>query len=108
MKVGYSIWLDNNGRAFGEGPYRLLKGIEQNGSLRQTAAEQHISYRKAWSILKNTEKKLGLHILERKVGGVSGGGSAITPSGKALMTQYEQFRAEANKALEQIYRKHFS
>lgn len=86
----------------------MLKGVEKTGSLRQTAAEQGISYRKAWSVLRDIEEKLGFHILERKAGGVSGGGSVLTPSGKSLMRRYEQFRAEANEALERIYRKHFS
>jgi molybdate transport system regulatory protein len=107
MRVAYRIWLDNDGKAFGEGPYRLLKGIEKTGSLRQAAAEQSISYRKAWLILKDIEKRLGFRILERQVGGVSGGGSVLTASGKSLMKRYERFRAEANKALEQIFRKHF-
>ena len=107
MRVAYRIWLDNDGKAFGEGPYRLLKGIEKTGSLRQAAAEQGISYRKAWLVLKDIEKRLGFQIVERQVGGVSGGGSVLTASGKSLMKRYEQFRAEANKALERIFCKHF-
>lgn len=108
MRVAYRIWLDNNGKAFGEGPYRLLKGIEKLGSLHQAAAEQHISYRKAWTMLRDIENKLGFKILERQVGGVSGGGSVLTPSAKSLVKRYERFRAEADKALERIYRKHFA
>ena len=107
MRVAYRIWLDNDGKAFGEGPYRLLKGIEKTGSLRQAAAEQCISYRKAWLILREIEERLGFQILERQVGGVSGGGSVLTARGKSLVKRYELFRAEANKALERIFRKHF-
>jgi molybdate transport system regulatory protein len=107
MRVAYRIWIDNDGKAFGEGPYRLLKGIEKTGSLRQAAAEQGISYRKAWCVLRDIEAKLGFEVLERQVGGVSGGGSVLTVSGKSLMKRYERFRAEANKALEQIFLKHF-
>lgn len=108
MRVAFKIWLDNDGKAFGEGPYRLLKGIEKTGSLRQAAAEQRMSYRKAWIVIKHVEEKLGVTFLERKVGGVSGGGSALTSSGKSFMKQYERFRTEADKALERIYQKHFS
>ncbi len=108
MRVAYKIWLDNDGKAFGEGPYRLLRGIEKSGSLRQAAIEQGISYRKAWCVLRDVEKKLGFNLLDRKTGGLSGGGSVITSSGKSLMQRYERFREEANKALEQIYHKHFA
>ncbi|OPY61778.1 MAG: DNA-binding transcriptional regulator ModE [Syntrophorhabdaceae bacterium PtaU1.Bin034] len=107
MRIAYKIWLDNDGKAFGEGPYRLLKGVERTGSLRQAAMEQGMSYRKAWCTLRDIEEKLGFHILEKKVGGPSGGGSVLTSSGKSLMIRYEQFRAEANEVLEQVYRKHF-
>ncbi len=108
MRVAYKIWLDNDGKAFGEGPYRLLRGIEKSGSLRQAAIEQGISYRKAWCVLKDVEGKLGFSLLDRRTGGLSGGGSIITPSGKRLMQRYERFREEANEALERIYHKHFA
>jgi molybdate transport system regulatory protein len=107
MRVAYRIWLDNDGKAFGEGPYRLLKGIEKTGSLRQAAAEQGISYRKAWCILRDAESRLGFSLLERRTGGASGGGSVLTPSGKSFIERYKQFRGEAGEALEQICRKHF-
>ncbi len=85
----------------------MLKGIEKTGSLRQTAAEQGMSYRKAWMVLKTVEKRLGFRLLDRKIGGASGGGSTVTPSGKTFISKYERFRADANKLVEQAYRKHF-
>ena len=50
---------------------------------------------------------LGIEFLDRKVGGISGGGSHITPSGKVFMRNYEKFRAEIEKVLEKTYQKHF-
>jgi molybdate transport system regulatory protein len=107
MKVAYKVWLDNNGKAFGEGPYQLLKRIRKTGSLHKAAMEMKMSYRKAWVTINAIEEKLGFSLLERKVGGTSGGGSIITPSGLELMKHYEQFRKEVKKALENIYQKHF-
>jgi molybdate transport system regulatory protein len=107
MKVAYKVWLDNNGKAFGEGPYQLLKRIRKTGSLHQAAMEMKMSYRKAWVTIHAIEEKLGFSLLERKIGGTSGGGSIITPSGLELMNHYEQFRKEVKKALEIIYHKHF-
>jgi len=107
MKVAYKVWLDNNGKAFGEGPYQLLKRIKKTGSLHKAAMEMKMSYRKAWVTINAVEEKLGFSLLERKVGGTSGGGSIITPSGLELMKHYEQFRKEVKKALEIIYHKHF-
>jgi molybdate transport system regulatory protein len=107
MRIAYKVWLDNNGKAFGEGPYRVLKQIEKTGSLHQAAIDLKISYRKAWLIIQIVEKKLGLVFLERKVGGLSGGGSHITPSGKEFLKQYEGFRKEIVEVLENTYQKHF-
>jgi len=53
------------------------------------------------------EKRLGIPLLQRKVGGKFGGGSLITPEAKDLMTRYEPFRKEARKAIEKIFRKYF-
>lgn len=105
--MAYKVWLDNNGKAFGEGPYQLLKLIEATGSLHQAAKDMKMSYRKAWTTLKAIELKLGFPLLQRKVGGVAGGGSHITESGYNLMRHYEEFRLEVAETLEKIYQKHF-
>ena len=107
MKIAYKVWLDNDGKAFGEGPYRVLKQIEKAGSLHQAAKDLGISYRKAWLIIQIVEKKLGFEFLERQVGGVAGGGSHITLSGKTFMRNYEKFRKDVEKLLEKTYQKHF-
>ncbi|OPY78834.1 MAG: DNA-binding transcriptional regulator ModE [Syntrophorhabdus sp. PtaU1.Bin153] len=107
MRVAYKIWLDNNGKVFGEGPYRLLKLVEKTGSLHQAAMQMKMSYRKAWRTLHSIEQNLGYALLDRQVGGVSGGGSQITQNARELIKRYEQFREEAREALERIYRKHF-
>ena len=105
MRVGYKIWLSNNGKAFGEGPYLLLQGIAKTGSLRQAAIEMGMSYRKAWGILKECEKKLGFTLIERKVGGSSGGYSKITPSGHELMKHYGQFCDDIKKSIDNAFHK---
>jgi molybdate transport system regulatory protein len=107
MKIAYKVWLDDDGKAFGEGPYRVLKQIERVGSLHQAAMDLKISYRKAWLMIDIVEKKLGLHFLERKIGGLSGGGSQMTPEGKQFLKQYEKFREDVEKVLEKAFQKHF-
>jgi molybdate transport system regulatory protein len=107
MKVAYKIWLEADGKAFGEGPYRLLKGVEKTGSLHQAAIEMGMSYRKAWNTLNGCEKRLGFALLERRVGGVAGGGSGLTIAGEAFVTQYERFREEMATAVEKTFLKFF-
>ncbi len=107
MKIGYKIWLDNHGKAFGDGPYELLRRVEKIMSLHQAAHQMGMSYSKAWRLIQTLEQRLGFALLERKVGGQSGGGSRVTSQGKDLMSRYERFRKDVEKGLEKIYHKHF-
>jgi molybdate transport system regulatory protein len=107
MKVACKIWLDHNGKAFGEGPYELLKRVEKTNSLHEAAHQMGMSYSKAWKLIQTMEKRLRFSLLDKKIGGLSGGGSQVTPKGKELMKRYEQFEKEARKAIKKAYQKHF-
>jgi len=107
MKIGYKVWLDNHGKAFGDGPYELLRRVEKLLSLHQAANQMGMSYSKAWRLIQTLEERLGFALLERKVGGPSGGGSRVTSHGKDLMSRYERFRKDVEKGLLKIYDKHF-
>ncbi len=108
MKVAYKLWLENNGKAFGEGPFQLLKMVEREGSLSRAAKAMGMSYQKAWSIIHRSEELLGFALLDRRIGGVAGGGSHLTETAKEFMKNYERFRREAEKKLNAIFEKYFS
>ena len=102
------VWLDRDGKAFGDGPCRLLKGVERTGSLRQAAAEMHMSYNKAWLLLRALEERLGFALLERTVGGATGGGSWLTPEAQDLVHRYEAFEREVHDAVQAAFVRHFA
>jgi len=108
MKIGFKVWLENNGKAFGDGPYELLRRVKKEMSLRRASRQMGMSYSRAWCLIQTLEQRLGFALIERKVGGQSGGGSQVTPKGINLMNHYAQFRRDVKKGLEKIYRKHFS
>ncbi|MDP2970188.1 MAG: LysR family transcriptional regulator [Deltaproteobacteria bacterium] len=108
MKLAYKLWLDSNGKAFGDGPYELLKRVKKTNSLRQAAFQMSMSYSKAWRLIRTLEQRLGFPLLERKVGGHSGGGSRVTPQARTLMQKYGRFRKDVKEALERIYQRHFA
>ena len=104
MKAVTKIFLyDCNGeKFFGEGPARLLHGIEETGSLRAAAISMNMAYTKALKLLNNAEAALGFSLTARTAGGKSGGGSQLTPEGKAWLVQYEKYReacVESNRKL---------
>jgi molybdate transport system regulatory protein len=107
MKVACKIWLDSGGKAFGEGPYELLKRVEKTDSLNQAARQLKMSYSKAWKLIQTMEKRLGFAFLDKKVGGLSGGGSQVTPEGKEFLRRYKRFESDAKQVIEKAYQKHF-
>jgi molybdate transport system regulatory protein len=107
LKVACKIWLDHKGKAFGEGPYKLLNQVKKTCSLHRAANEMEMSYSKAWKLIQVLEKRLGFPLLAKRVGGRSGGGSEVTPRAQEFMRRYGRFEREAKRSLEKIYGKHF-
>jgi molybdate transport system regulatory protein len=107
MKVSYKIWLDQGGKVFGDGPYELLQRVKKTGSLHQAANQMGMSYSKAWRLIRTLEERLGFTLLQRKVGGDSGGGSYVNPIAIYLMSHYERFRKDVKEAIEEVYQRHF-
>jgi len=108
MKLTYKIWLEQNGgRAFGEGPYRLLRGVELTGSLREAAAGLGMAYSKARRVIDNCERSLGFPLTLRQRGGATGGTSEVTARAARLMGNYEALRAEIEDAIGEAYKEHF-
>jgi molybdate transport system regulatory protein len=107
MRLKHKVWLDFNGRAFGDGPARLLDGVRQSGSLRKAAVELGMSYNKAWRIIHAAEQRLGFPLLDRSVGGSSGGGSQLTPQAEDLVKRYRALIADVDTTLEEVFQSHF-
>lgn len=96
-------FFDENGeKFFGEGPCRLLRLVEETGSLRSAAASMGMAYSKALKLIKQAEKALGFPLTQRSAGGRDGGGSTLTPEGRDFLHKYEAYRdacVQANRAL---------
>ncbi|MBF7084716.1 LysR family transcriptional regulator [Desulfallas sp. Bu1-1] len=107
MQLRYKIWLENKGKAFGEGPYDILQRIDRLNSLSQAAKEINMSYSQAWNLINTLEKRLGFKLLRREVGGSLGGGSYLTAEARELMHKYGEFIKEADEALNKLYKKYF-
>ena len=102
------IFTDDNGiKFFGEGPFRLLRSVEKNGSLRAAAIEMEMAYSKASKLLKQAEANLGFSLTTRSTGGKDGGGSVLTPEGKQWLRKYEAYRDACVKANQALYRQFF-
>ena len=98
---------DNNEKFFGEGPVRLLHGIEESGSLRAAALSMDMAYTKALKLIRNAENALGFPLIRRSTGGKDGGGSCLTPEGKEWLQKYEAYRDACVQANSRLYLEFF-
>ena len=102
------IFLDSRGeKFFGHGPARLLRGIETTGSLRAAAMSMDMAYTKALKLIKNAENALGFPLTARTTGGKDGGGSILTPEGKAWLSRYEAYAKACEEANQKLFRKFY-
>lgn len=102
------VFVDQNReKFFGEGPCRLLRAVEQTGSLRAAAASMGMAYSKAMKLMKHAEEALGFALTVRTTGGASGGGSRLTPEGKEWIERYESYTAACIEANRKLYLEFF-
>ncbi|WP_116632193.1 TOBE domain-containing protein [Pasteurella langaaensis] len=79
---------------------RLLKEIQQCGSINQAAKNANVSYKSAWDHLAAMNDISPLPLLERNIGGKNGGGTKLTSYAERLLQLYD--------LLEQIQEKAFN
>jgi len=73
----------------------------------KAAAELRISNSSAWLIINAADQELGFPLLERRVGGKRGGGSALTPEGRKLLRRYSAAQVEVQALLADLFNRHF-
>ncbi|MFV8839559.1 winged helix-turn-helix domain-containing protein [Salinimicrobium soli] len=90
-KVKSRIWIELDDKEFlGEGKVRLLKAIDQTGSLSKAAKSLGISYKKAWHLIDSVNNTAKKPVTVNSIGGKGGGGTKLTPYGKALVKAFEE------------------
>ena len=94
-------------RFFGEGPYRLLLGVREHGSLRAAARKMNMAYTKAMRLMKHAEAELGFSLTSRTIGGRKGGGSVLTPQAEELLFSFEEYRKACTEESEALFHRFF-
>ncbi|HEX4160216.1 MAG TPA: LysR family transcriptional regulator [Rhizomicrobium sp.] len=84
--------------AFGPGKARLLELVDETKSIRQAAAAMDMSYRRAWLLLRETEAMMKTPVTTARTGGKEGGGTVLTPTGRAVVECYRAIEAQAERS----------
>ena len=105
LRLQYKIWFtDESGDGlFGDGKWKILKAIDQEGSLTAACEKLGITYRRTWNDLKSIEHRLGFTLLEKCRGGVEGGSTSLTVEGQRLIRAFDLF----HEKMDVIMQEHF-
>ncbi len=102
---GWKLWLQiGNDPIFGGGIASLLEAIRKTGSILAASRSTGIQYRRVWTLVSRTEKKIGVRLIHRSRGGSGGGGSTLTPVADMLLNRFhflENSMARAASELEE-------
>ena len=92
IKPAFKVWFESDGaHLFGQGTIELLRKILEKGNLVDATKSMKISYRHAWGLIEEAEKRVGEPLVMTHKGGESGGGGTkLTNKSLILIRQYSR------------------
>ena len=82
-------------RAIGPGKIALLEAIRDTGSIAAAARKLRMSYRRAWMLVDDLNRRLAKAVVEATPGGRSGGGTTLSPTGHRVVSLYRDIERRA-------------
>jgi molybdate transport system regulatory protein len=76
------------GLRIGPGKVAVLEAIARSGSISAAGRTLRMSYRRTWELVEDLNNGLGTPVVETAAGGSGGGGTVLTPAGKAVIERY--------------------
>lgn len=101
MEPSYKIWFSSpeGTGILGDGKWKILKQIDECGSLVGACEKLGITYRRTWNDLRKIEKMLGFPLLETIRGGQDGGSTTLSPEGRKLVKSFDVFHQRMDKIM---------
>jgi molybdate transport system regulatory protein len=87
--------IKGNRRAIGPGKIALLEAIRDTGSISAAARKLRMSYRRAWVLVDDLNRRVSSAVVEAAPGGRSGGGATLSPTGHKLVAVYRDIERKA-------------
>lgn len=106
LRLNYKIWFTDEVGAglLGDGKWKILKAIDEAGSLTAACEKLGITYRRTWNDLKSIEKRLGFALLEKNRGGVDGGSTCLTVEGHRLIKAFDNFHEKMDVMMQDQFK----
>jgi molybdate transport system regulatory protein len=101
----YKIWFSSpqGYGILGDGKWKILKQIDECGSLVGACEKMGITYRRTWNDLRKIEKMLGFQLLETVRGGHEGGSTKLSPEGRRLVKSFDIFHKRMDKIMQKEF-----
>jgi molybdate transport system regulatory protein len=82
--------------------FRLLAAIEQTGSINQAAKAVGLTYKGAWEMIERANNLSPKLLVATAIGGKQGGGTRLTPAGKAFLNLFTGVQEEHGQFLQHL------
>ena len=104
---GYTVrgklYIEKDGELYlGRGRVILLERIDKLGSIAAAARSMQLGYRNAWLWVEATNRLASAPLVEKTVGGKSGGGARLTEEGRRTVVHYRELWNKFTNLLEQM------
>jgi molybdate transport system regulatory protein len=86
------------GLRVGPGKVAVLEEIARSGSISAAGRALRMSYRRTWELVEDLNTGLGTPVVQTAAGGSGGGGTVLTPAGKALIERYRAIEVDTAAA----------
>jgi molybdate transport system regulatory protein len=83
------------GLRIGPGKVAVLEEIARSGSISAAGRALRMSYRRTWELVEDMNNGLGTPVVETAAGGSGGGGTVLTPAGKAIIERYRAIELDS-------------
>ena len=106
MKPLIKLFLEDHGKyIFGPGRARILRAVDNLGSLNKAARKQGMSYRWAWGRIRETEQSFGVTLLIADKESGKGNTKALTPEARELLEWFTSLESEMQNLAEEAWTK---
>lgn len=94
MEIYGRFWVKKDGKNYlGLGRVDLLRGVEQTGSISQSAKIMRMSYKAAWDNIDAINNLSDAPLVEKFVGGRNSSGTTLTNEGKMAIEAFDELVA---------------
>ena len=103
ISIKARLWFDVAGETYlAPGRVTLLERIEETGSITKAAKSMEMSYRHAWLLVDDINKKAPSPLVVRKTGGKGGGGTKLSAEGKKAIKEFNNLQVKLRAFVETL------